>query len=54
MNAPTATGLMPNELVIGMMIGRAGLLSAFFTIFVLPGILYLFDGVIKGVIQFPV
>ena len=41
------TANLPATADIGMMIGRAGLLSAFFTIFVLPGILYLFDGVIR-------
>ena len=38
---------LPATRVMGMMIGRAGILSAFFTIFVLPGILYLCDPIIR-------
>ncbi len=39
--------VLPATVQMGRLIGRAGLLSAFFSIFVLPGILYLSDFVIR-------
>lgn len=41
------TAVLPATAQIGLMLGRAGLLSAFFTIFVLPGILCLCDPLIR-------
>lgn len=42
-----ASAVLPATAQIGLMLGRAGLLSAFFTIFVLPGLLYLCDPVVR-------